>query len=190
MSTYSKKYFELKNKSNRYSDTVIFSLFSHVSNLTKEEITIHFSDEINNKKLLDELVTKIDDGLPYQYALGYTYFLGSKYYVDNNVLIPRQETEQLVLDTERFIKERYQNKEVKILDMCSGSGVIGIELSKRISNSKVTLVDISESANKVAENNAILNKTKVDIINSDLFSNLNEERYDVIVSNPPYIKSK
>ena len=189
MPNYRDYYFSLKNNQNyTFSDTIIYSLLTDVSNLDKEHLIIHFDDEVKEKEKLDKYIARIIDGEPYQYVLGYTYFLGNKFYVNQDVLIPRQETEQLVLDTVNLIKQNFKRK-VRVLDMCSGSGCIGISIA-RLVDSDVDMVDISSRANEVAQNNNILNKTKCRIIESNLFSNLENKKYDVIISNPPYIKDE
>ena len=189
MPTYRDYYFSLKNNQNyQFNDTIIYSLFCDVSNLDKEHLILHFDDEIKDKEKLDSYIKRIVDGEPYQYVLGYTYFLSNKFTVNSDVLIPRQETEQLVLDTATLIKENFKRK-VRILDMCSGSGCIGISLAKLV-DAEIDLVDISSRANEVAENNNKLNKTKCHIYQSDMFKGLLAKKYDVIVSNPPYIKDE
>ena len=189
MPNYRDYYFSLKNNQNyTFSDTIIYSLLTDISNLDKEHLIIHFDDEVKEKEKLDKYIARIIDGEPYQYVLGYTYFLGNKFYVNQDVLIPRQETEQLVLDTVNLIRQNFKRK-VRVLDMCSGSGCIGISIA-RLVDSDVDMVDISSRANEVAQNNNILNKTKCRIIESNLFSNLENKKYDVIISNPPYIKDE
>lgn len=189
MSTFRDYYFSLKNNTlYTFTDEIIYSLFSDVSNYNKIELITRFDEEVKNKEKLEKYIKRIIEGEPYQYVLGYSYFLDHKFYVDNNVLIPRQETEQLVVETIKLIKEKYDHK-IKVLDMCSGSGVIGISIAKEC-DADVTMVDISNKTNKVAENNCNLNKTKCRIIESDLFSNLEEEKYNLIISNPPYIKDE
>ena len=189
MPTYRDYYFSLKNNQNyAFNDTIIYSLLTDVSNLDKEHLIIHFDDEVKEKEKLDKYIARIIAGEPYQYVLGYAYFLGNKFIVTQDVLIPRQETEQLVLDAVNIIKKSF-NRKVRVLDMCSGSGCIGISIAKLV-DSDVDMVDISSRANEVAQNNNILNKTKCRIIESDLFSNLEVKKYDVIISNPPYIKDE
>lgn len=187
MSTYREKYFELtKNYHEIFTNEVVFSLFCDNFGCSKNEIYFHLDENIKDEIKLDKYINEIKLGKPYQYVLGHTEFLSNKFIVNENVLIPRQETEQLVIDTASLIKEKFNHK-VDILDMCSGSGVIGISLAKKI-ESNVDLVDISSKCQEVAEQNALLNKTKVGIFVSDLFKELPLKKYDVIISNPPYIK--
>ena len=189
MSSYRDYYFSLKKNTNyNFTDTIIYALFSDVSKKDNTYILTHFDEDIINTKKLDEFIDRIIKGEPYQYVLGYTYFLGNKFYVNKDVLIPRQETEQLVLNTIHLIEENFDHK-ISILDMCSGSGCIGISLAKEL-DADVDMVDISIKANEVAKKNNELNKTKCRIIESDMFKNLTPKKYDLIISNPPYIKDE
>lgn len=188
MPTYRQYYFKLK-KNNLFTDEVIFSLFQNISGYNRADILINFDNEINNNDTIDMMVKRIEDGEPYQYVLGYTYFLNNKFYVNSSVLIPRQETEQLVLDLYDFLRKTNIFTKLSILDMCSGSGVIGISLSKLL-DVPVDMVDISNAANEIAKINNNLNKTKCNIYQSNLFEDLPIKKYNVIVSNPPYIKSE
>lgn len=120
--------------------------------------------------------------VPLQYILGYTEFMGLKVYVDENVLIPRQETELLVEEAGKY------SKGLKILDMCTGSGCIIISLVKLYGAASSAGADISKEALDMACKNAKEHGVDVDFINSNLFQNI-KERYDIIISNPPYIKS-
>jgi len=189
MPSFREIYFELKKENENFTDEVIFSLLEDISGLKRTDIIINFDSQINNVDKYNKLKIRLLNGEPYQYALGYTYFLGNKFYVNENVLIPRQETEQLVLEIEGFLSKNPLFSHNNILDICSGSGVIGISLSKRL-NVSVDLSDISDKANGVAKQNSILNKTNVNIYLSDMFNDLPEKKYDIIVSNPPYIKSE
>ena len=128
---------------------------------------------------------KVLNGYPIQYLIGYVNFYGYKINVNNNVLIPRFETELLVEKIIKYIKKVFNNTNLNILDIGTGSGCIGIALNKEI-NSNITACDISDKALKVAKSNAKLNNCNIDFIKSDLFENING-KFDVIISNPPYI---
>ena len=119
---------------------------------------------------------------PLQYIIGTQDFMGFEFKVNENVLIPRQDTEILV---ENVLKNNLSGKSV--LDMCTGSGCIAISIKKLAKDSKVCGVDISNEALDVAKGNAAINEVDVDFIHSDLFNNVSG-RFDFIVSNPPYIR--
>ena len=189
MPTYRDYYFALKNNQNyQFTDTIIYSLFAEVSGLDREHLILHFDEEAKYQNGLNDYIRRIVDGEPYQYVLGYSYFLSHRFIVTPDVLIPRQETEQLVLETADLINKHLHGK-VSVLDMCSGSGCIGISLAKLI-DVEVDMVDISKKANKIAEKNNELNKTNCHIYESDMFNSLPLKKYDVIISNPPYIKDE
>ncbi len=137
-------------------------------------------------KDLDTALKELESGIPVQYIVGNTNFYGYDFRVNRNTLIPRFETELLVEKTYNYIKKYFNKDKVKILDIGTGSGCIAITLNKLLDDSDVTGVDISSEALEVAKENNISNNANVKFIESDLFSNVNE-RYDVIISNPPYI---
>ena len=130
---------------------------------------------------------KVLKGYPIQYLIGYVNFYGYKINVNENVLIPRFETELLVEKTIKYINKVF-NKKVKILDIGTGSGCISIALKKEI-DSNVTALDISEKALETAESNAKLNDVDIRFIKSNILDKVNE-KFDVIISNPPYIDNK
>lgn len=135
-------------------------------------------------KNIDEDYKKLINGYPIQYLIGYVEFYGYKIEINENVLIPRYETEYLVEKTINYSKKLF-NKKINILDIGTGSGVIAISLNKNI-DSYVTACDISEKALEVAKNNSNINNTDIKFVKSDLFQNIND-KYDIIISNPPYI---
>lgn len=149
-----------------------------VSNLELEELK-----KVN--KYNDENLKKIKNGYPIQYLIGYVNFFGNKIFVNKNTLIPRYETEYLVEKTLNYIKE-YNFVNPKVLDLCTGTGCIGLTLKKELPYSDVTLNDISSKALEVTKMNAKSLDLEVNIIESDLFNNINE-KYDIIISNPPYV---
>ena len=152
----------------------------NISNRELEELKLVSKDyESDYRKLLT--------GYPIQYLIGYVNFYGYKININEDVLIPRYETELLVEKTIKYINNIF-NKRVNILDIGTGSGCISIALNKEI-NANVTAVDISSKALKVARNNAKINNSKVRFIKSNIYDKINE-KYDVIISNPPYIDTK
>ncbi len=163
-------------------------LISSVLNKNKEYIITHSEEEIDILKVEEiyNKMKKLEEHIPIQYITNKQEFMKLKFFVNESVLIPRSDTEILVEE----IIENYKNKEVKILDLCTGSGCIAISLKKYIENSKIYAVDISKEALKVAKQNAINNGVDIKFIESDIFKNINEEKFDIIVSNPPYIKTE
>lgn len=151
-----------------------------------EELGISKTEALELLKVskdIDSDYQRIKQGYPIQYLIGYVDFYGFKINVNENVLIPRYETEFLV---EKIIKysKMFDNK-INILDIGTGSGAIAISLNKMI-DSNVTAVDISDEALEVARNNSKINNANINYIKSDLFENISE-KFDIIVSNPPYI---
>ena len=137
-------------------------------------------------KDLDTAIKELEEGRPVQYIVGNTNFYGYEFKVNKNTLIPRFETELLVEKTCNYIKKYFDNNKIKILDIGTGTGCIAITLNKLLDNSFVTGVDISKEALEVAKENNKINNANVNFLESDVFSNISD-RYDVIISNPPYI---
>lgn len=142
---------------------------------------------IKASKNIEEDYIKLKNNYPIQYLIGYVNFYGNKIYVNDSVLIPRYETEYLVEKTIKLCKNKFDYK-IDILDLCTGSGAIGISLKKEI-DCNVTMSDVSKSALNVSKKNIIENNVEANIVESDLFNNING-KYDVIISNPPYINKK
>jgi len=138
-----------------------------------------------DEEYYNNCIKELEKGRPIQYIIGNVDFYGNIIKVNENVLIPRFETELLVDLTIKKIKNKYNNK-IDILDLGTGSGCIAISLKKEI-NSNVAALDISKDALEVAKVNAINNSVDIQFINKDM-TLYKEKRYDVIISNPPYIK--
>ena len=142
------------------------------------------SDEEELKEIIEELKT----GKPYQQILGHTEFYGKKFFVDENVLIPRPETEELVELAKieiQNLKSKIQN--LKLLDIGTGSGIIPITLKKYFPNAEISAMDISEKALEIAKKNAEFHKKEINFIQADFLNTELTEKYDIIISNPPYI---
>ena len=142
------------------------------------------SDEEELKEIIEELKT----GKPYQQILGHTEFYGKKFFVDENVLIPRPETEELVELAKieiQNLKSKIQN--LKLLDIGTGSGIIPITLKKYFPNAEISAMDISEKALEIAKKNADFHKKEINFIQADFLNTELTENYDIIISNPPYI---
>ena len=133
---------------------------------------------------IDDAIKRLNNGEPVQYIVGNVDFYNSNFIVNKNVLIPRFETEQLIEITMDYISDNFNDK-VDILDIGTGSGCIAITLKKN-TNCNVDAVDISDKAIEVASYNARLNKVDINIFKSDMLNSI-DKKYDVIISNPPYI---
>tara|TARA_Y100001936_G_scaffold124628_1_gene121906 strand:+ start:378 stop:1220 length:843 start_codon:yes stop_codon:yes gene_type:complete len=142
---------------------------------------IIFPENIDDILLND--IKKINDGYPIQYITCSEFFLDLKFYINNNVLIPRPETEELVT---HVIDREKSNKTKKVLDIGTGSGCIAISIKKNI-NSEVHAIDISDEAIKVAKENSLNLSQEVRFYNQSLETYNPIEKFDVIISNPPYI---
>ena len=145
---------------------------------------IEYLKKYGNKETFESDLLKLEKGIPVQYIVGNVDFYKYNFLVNENVLIPRFETEELVDRTIKYTKQIFNSK-VNILDIGTGSGCIAITLKKEL-DSNVTACDISSKALEVAKMNAIKNSCDINFVISDVFSNI-KGRYDVIISNPPYI---
>ncbi len=146
-----------------------------------------------------EAIEKRKSRYPLQYIIGEWEFMGLTFKVNENVLIPRQDTETLVETALRILDSDYRKEgtQLEVMDMCTGSGCIAISIAKACSDVNMTAVDLSEKALEIAKENAVLNHIdKIKFIRSDLYEDFAKdkvgyyEKYDMIVSNPPYINSK
>ncbi|WP_424494379.1 peptide chain release factor N(5)-glutamine methyltransferase [Salinimicrobium sp. GXAS 041] len=144
------------------------------------------SVEIRGK--FENALQRLKDQEPIQHIVGETAFFGLTFKVNRHVLIPRPETEELVAWILEAVSEEMQ-KEIRILDIGTGSGCIAISLAKNLPQAKISAIDVSPEALKMAKSNAILNGVKINFIQQDILEmKALQERYDVIVSNPPYVR--
>jgi len=136
------------------------------------------------------ILEKLKAQIPIQYILGTTHFYGMDFSVDENVLIPRPETEELVDWIVKLNSKLSKKKNLKILDIGTGSGCVAISLAKNIPNSEVFALDISEKALAVAEKNASLNNVSVTFLLKNILETTRlDQKFDIIVSNPPYVRN-
>ena len=165
-------------------------LIAHYFNVTRLELALDPKKKVSSEeiKLFDKILLKLQQHEPIQYIIGETDFFGLKFHVNKNVLIPRPETEELV---SWILLDLLENKTsaTKIVDIGTGSGCIAISLAKNLTNAKLTAIDISNAAIEVASSNAEANGVAVKFENQDIL-NLNNplDTFDVIVSNPPYVR--
>ena len=157
-------------------------LLTSMLNIKKEDLSKNVKIPYGWTLRLEKMKEQLANGEPWQYVVGKTEFYGRTFAVSNDVLIPRQETE---LVTEQLLKRIDKNS--KVLDLCCGSGVIGITAALEKS-AIVDLADVSKEALKIAKQNAKLNHAKVTVVQSDMFADI-KGKYNVIVCNPPYIES-
>ena len=165
-------------------------LLMYILDENSQQFTNNISEQLTKEKeeLYFSLIDKhIEKNVPLSHLAGFEYFYDRKFKVTKDVLSPRMETEELIYKVIEYIKSINKNN-IKILDLCTGSGIIGITLRKELEFKSLEVVasDISEEALKVAKENAIMNEAEVKFIQSDIFENINE-KFDIIVSNPPYI---
>lgn len=175
----------------------IKTLIKETFNVDNSYFIINENEDIEENKTSEILkkCKEIKNGKPLQYVTNTQYFYGLKLFVNENVLIPQPDTEVLVEETIERIKkiiEIKNGKKVKVLDLCTGSGAIAISIKNELKDKvEVYASDISKEALEVAKKNAelILKEEKINFIESDMFNSI-EEKFDVIVSNPPYIKTQ
>lgn len=161
-------------------------IFEEAFQMNRTGYLIRANEEANESLIpaFDEMINRRAAHEPLQYILGKAYFMGLEFMVSPDVLIPRFDTEILVEEALKHI-----NSDKNVLDVCTGSGCIAISVAK-LSNAKVVAVDISEAALNMAKKNAEYNETSnVTFVHSDMFSDV-EGKFDVILSNPPYIRSE
>ncbi len=168
------------------SSTETKMLISKVTGYDTLELINYLHEELgkDREEEYKKLIKVRLNNYPVQYITNNVNFYGLELYVNESVLIPRFETEELVENT---ITKLNNFVNPKVLDLCCGSGAIGLAIKNKIPNSTVTMSDISKEAIKVAEENSKRLNLDVQIIESDLFNNING-KYDCIISNPPYIK--
>ena len=180
----------LNNKKIEDANIISRILLAKVLNISKEKLIIEYDKEISKKEeeIFFDGIEKISNGYPLQYLTSAQEFMKMKFFVNENVLIPRPDTESLVLEVIKICKD--ENKK-DILELCTGSGIIAISLAKYLKNVKILATDISNLALEVARKNAKelldLDEKEISFIQSDMFENV-DKKYDLIVSNPPYIR--
>lgn len=167
--------------------SIFFISVEHLLQLRRSQLMLNWEKEPEPAALRSFLT--ILEGLkvhkPIQYLLGEAFFYGSVFKVNEAVLIPRPETEELV---DWILEEKAAAPAV--IDFGTGSGCIAISLKKHLKEASVTAIDISEDALQIASENALINQTDVDFIHADILTFQSETKFDIIVSNPPYITER
>lgn len=177
-------------------------LYCFLTGMDKVALFLRANEEVDpetEKKYFD-LITRRAERIPLQHITGTQEFMGHTFKVSPDVLIPRQDTETLVEEAARTIQNTPKEKltfmeklrgvkEWEVLDLCCGSGAIGISLAKICSNIKVTASDISSAAIKVATENADNLRAKIKFVEGDMFAPHAGKKFDMIISNPPYIRT-
>ena len=182
-------------------DSFFFLILEEYMGFKRIDIVLKsdFLIDKNSLNLMLIATKQLEQEIPIQYIIGKTEFFGLPFNINKEVLIPRPETEELV---ERVIKEvsliktyktdsneTTNEKQLKILDIGTGSGCIAISLKKEIPSSKISAIDVSNEALRIAKKNALLNKVDINFIHLDILKTNNLDKlYDVIVSNPPYVR--
>lgn len=168
---------------------LLMYMLDESSQLFSNKLSEQLSKEIEQKYF--SLIEKhIREDVPLSHLVGFEYFYDRKFKVTKDVLSPRMETEELIYKVVEYVKANKKNN-LKILDLCTGSGIIAITLKKELDQFFIDVVasDISEEAIKVAEENAQFHDATIKFIQSDIFDNI-DDKFDIIVSNPPYIDRK
>ena len=162
-------------------------LLQYVLDKPRQYIIVYDNKEIDKQQQWQYFVNieKLTKGVPLQHITHRQEFMKMDFFVDENVLIPRPDKEILV---EEVIKIAQKYNSPRILDLCTGSGAIAISLKKFVPNADITAVDISEKALEIAQKNAKKLETKINFLKSNLFDKLDNKKFDIIVSNPPYIR--
>ncbi|MEL0650943.1 peptide chain release factor N(5)-glutamine methyltransferase [Algibacter sp. TI.3.09] len=171
-------------------DSFFYILIETYYKVTRLQLAMDRDLEVENEALILEALILLEQQIPIQYILGETEFYGLTFKVNDNTLIPRPETEELVSWVLKSVEE---NKSINILDIGTGSGCIAISIAKNLPNANVFALDVSVEALKVARENAELNQVAITFINQDILSVEGEQllvdtKFDIIVSNPPYVR--
>ena len=182
-------------------DSFFFLLFEEYLGFKRIDIVLKSDFKITKEtlNLLQSATKQLEQEVPLQYIIGKTEFYGLPFVVNKHVLIPRPETEELVAwvvsESSRFktfntsTKQTTDKKQLKILDIGTGSGCISISLKKQLPFAKISAIDISEEALSVAKKNAVLNNVDIHFILQDILKTVTlDQHYDIIISNPPYVR--
>ncbi|OPC36976.1 peptide chain release factor N(5)-glutamine methyltransferase [Elizabethkingia miricola] len=179
-----------KELTQSYSENEIQKLFTYFAEeylqYNSIQLKMYADQEVEEAQKLQftQALEELKSGKPYQQILGKAYFYGEEFFVNENVLIPRPETEELI---ELILEKLPSDKELKILDIGTGSGCIAITIAKHLKHANVYALDYSGKALEIAKKNAVLHQTDIQFIQQDYLNSHLPEIFDVIISNPPYI---
>lgn len=172
------------------AQSFFYIILEHIHHLKRIDLALNHDLEMTEKQLQEwvKIVAALQTKKPIQYILGETEFYGLKFIVDQNTLIPRPETEELVQLILNFDISTFSN--LKILDIGTGSGCIAIALAKNLPNAMVYAIDVSDNALEIAKINAHHNKVNVTFIHQNILETSNlQQQFNIIVSNPPYVRN-
>ena len=172
---------EINNFSRREVTSFAYLSIEKILGYSKSDCIIHSNQELTNDNIIsfENIISDLKQNIPIQYILGEAHFYDLKFKVNSSTLIPRGETEELV----QYI---LLHDFFSVLEIGTGSGCIAVSIAKN-SNSKITAIDNSIEALEIAKSNAILNSVKINFVLSDVFNFSETKKYDLIVSNPPYV---
>ena len=172
---------EINNFSRREVTSFAYLSIEKILGYSKSDCIIHSNQELTNDNIIffENIISDLKQNIPIQYILGEAHFYDLKFKVNSSTLIPRGETEELV----QYI---LLHDFITVLEIGTGSGCIAVSIAKN-SNSKITAIDNSIEALEIAKSNAILNSVKINFVLSDVFNFSETKKYDLIVSNPPYV---
>ena len=174
------------------AESFFYLLLENKHQLRRIDLALDVDSVFSENEILNwnAILEKLKIQIPIQYIIGTTHFYGLEFFVDENVLIPRSETEELVDWIVKLNSKLSKKKNLKILDIGTGSGCIAISLAKNIPNSEVFAIDVSEKALAIAKKNAILNKVPVTFLHKNILETKDlSQKFDIIVSNPPYVRN-
>ena len=174
------------------AESFFYLLLENKHQLKRIDLALDVDSVFSKSEILNwnAILEKLKIQIPIQYIIGTTHFYGLEFIVDENVLIPRPETEELVDWIVKLNSKLSKKKNLKILDIGTGSGCIAVSLAKNIPNSEVFAIDVSEKALAIAKKNAILNKVPVTFLHKNILETKDlNQKFDIIVSNPPYVRN-
>ena len=173
-------------------ESFFFILTEYLHNLKRVDVALNPNFEISEEEVekWNVILTELQQEKPIQHITGEAWFYGLKFEVNENTLIPRPETEELVEWIIESIKSEVQSRKLEILDIGTGTGCIPISVKTNLPQANVSAIDVSEKALEVAKRNAASNKVEINFIQTNILEVLDlNQNFDVIVSNPPYVRN-